>query len=265
MGINGYLTTLSSNLIIRDIEKVSIKKSIDTLEYRLRLYFGDEIEEQFSFGSYTRGTILPRKADENSDIDYMVVFKNSYGYKPETFFKKLKNFANHWYSTSEIYRDSPTIVLELNHIKFELVPAYNSSYYNWTKQYNIPAPKLSYADWMPTDPNEFNSKLTSKNVREKSIIKPLVRLLKYWNTRNGHVYSSYELEQHIINQSFLFDSNLRDYFYKAVNSLPTCRLSYSDYNKVKYLKNKILQIKDYEQKGYNVLAESELKTLLPNI
>ncbi|WP_331497289.1 SMODS domain-containing nucleotidyltransferase, partial [Romboutsia ilealis] len=159
MGINGYLTTLSSNLIIRDIEKVSIKKSIDTLEYRLRLYFGDEIEEQFSFGSYTRGTILPRKADENSDIDYMVVFKNSYGYKPETFFKKLKNFANHWYSTSEIYRDSPTIVLELNHIKFELVPAYNSSYYNWTKQYNIPAPKLSYADWMPTDPNEFNSKL----------------------------------------------------------------------------------------------------------
>lgn len=265
MSINGYLTTLSSNLIIRDNEKESIARSINTLEMRLRSYFGAEIEEQFCFGSYTRGTILPRKADTSSDIDYMVVFKNSYGYKPETFFKRLKNFANHWYSTSEIYRDSPTIVLELNHIKFELVPAYNASIYSWIKRYNIPAPRTDYADWMTTDPNGFNSKLTDKNTGEKSLIKPLVRLLKYWNTRNGHVYSSYELEQHIIDQGYWFDNNLRDYFYTAVASLQTFGLSYTDTNKVNSFKNKVSQIRDYEQRGYEAYAESELKTLLPNI
>ncbi len=264
MSINSYLTNLSSNLIIRDNEKESIKKSISTLETRLRSYFGDEIEDQFYFGSYTRGTILPRKADESSDIDYMVVFNNGFGYKPETFFRKLKNFANHWYSRSEIYRDSPTIVLELNHIKFELVPAYSSLSY-WSKQYYIPAPRTDYADWMSTDPNGFNSKLTDKNSSEKSLIKPLIRLLKYWNTRNGHVYSSYELEQHIIDQGYWFDNNLKDYFYTAVASLSEYGLSYSDYNKVISLKNKVAQIKDYDQRGYEAYAESELKTLLPSI
>ncbi|MGL6107713.1 SMODS domain-containing nucleotidyltransferase [Romboutsia sp.] len=264
MSINGYLTILSSNLIIRDSEKEGITRSINTLQTRLRAYFGAEIEEQFCFGSYTRGTILPRKADESSDIDYMVVFNNGFGYKPETFFRKLKDFAKAKYSTSEIYRDSPTIVLELNHIKFELVPAYSSSLY-WSKQYNIPAPRSSYADWMPTDPNGFNSKLTGKNTSEKSLIKPLVRLLKYWNTRNGHVYSSYELEQHIIDQGYWFDNNLRDYFYTAVASLQTFGLSYTDANKVNSFKNKVSQIRDYEQRGYEANAESELKTLLPNI
>ena len=86
----------------------------------------------------------------------MVVFNNGFGYKPETFFRKLKDFAKAKYSTSEIYRDSPTIVLELNHIKFELVPAYSSSSY-WSKQYNIPAPRSAYADWIPTDPKDRKS------------------------------------------------------------------------------------------------------------
>ncbi|SCJ44608.1 Nucleotidyltransferase domain [uncultured Clostridium sp.] len=264
MSINGYLTTLASSLIIRDSEKESIARSISTLQTRLNLYFKDEIEEQFCFGSYTRGTILPRKADESSDIDYMIVFKNSEGYMPQTFFRKLKEFANHWYGSSEIYRDSPTIVLELKHIKFELVPAYSSLSY-WSKQYYIPAPRATHINWIQTDPNEFNSKIKNKNVKEQSIIKPLVRLLKYWNTRNGHVYSSYELEQHIIDQGYWFENNLRDYFYKAVASLQTFGLNSTDTNKVNSFKNKVEQIRDYEQRGYEPYAESELKILLPNI
>lgn len=265
MSINSYLTNLSSNLIIRDDEKESIARSINTLESRLRVYFGDDIETQFCFGSYTRGTILPRKADENSDIDYMVVFKNSNRYKPETFFKKLRDFAEHWYHRSEIYKDSPTIVLELNHIKFELVPAYNSSYLSWAMQYNIPAPRSEYADWIQTDPNGFNSRLTEKNTSEKSLIKPLVRLLKYWNSLNGHIYSSYELEQHIVNNIFYFDSNLRDYFYTAVGSLPTHGLSYTNIDKVKRFKEKVAEIKRDELNDHPLMAQGKLERLIPNI
>ena len=86
----------------------------------------DNIEEKFNFGSYTRVTILQRKADEESDVDYMVVFDNSNNYTPQTFLDRLKRFAETKYSTSEIYQSSPTIVLELNNIKFELVPAYKN-------------------------------------------------------------------------------------------------------------------------------------------
>ena len=69
------------------------------------------------FGSYIRGTILPRKADASSDIDIMVMFLNPNGYKPQTFLNRLKNFAEHYYSTSEIYQSNPTVVLELNHMR----------------------------------------------------------------------------------------------------------------------------------------------------
>ena len=63
------------------------------LEIRLESYFGANIEEKFKFGSYTRVTILPRKADEESDVDYMVVFDNSNNYTPQTFLDRLKRFA----------------------------------------------------------------------------------------------------------------------------------------------------------------------------
>lgn len=74
MSVNTHLADLASNLVLSDSEKSSISASITTLESRLDAYFGSNITERFQFGSNTRGTILPRKADSNSDIDYMVVF-----------------------------------------------------------------------------------------------------------------------------------------------------------------------------------------------
>lgn len=125
MSINSYLEELSSKLVIKEEEKTKISISVSSIKTKLKKYFGSEIIDIVVFGSYTRGTILPRKADEESDIDVMVVFEfNSKQYKPQTYLNWLKQFAIEYYSRSEIYQDSPTIVLELNHIKFELVPAY---------------------------------------------------------------------------------------------------------------------------------------------
>lgn len=59
MNVNSYAETLSSNLVLSENEKQSIRTSISTLRLRLSACFED-IEEMFEFGSYTRGTILPR-------------------------------------------------------------------------------------------------------------------------------------------------------------------------------------------------------------
>ncbi|WP_412678262.1 SMODS domain-containing nucleotidyltransferase [Bacillus toyonensis] len=76
---------LSSNLVLSPVENVNITTSISTLSRRLNLYFNNgELHNHFQFGSSTRGTILPRRVDSNSDVDYMVVFKNPKGYTPET-------------------------------------------------------------------------------------------------------------------------------------------------------------------------------------
>ena len=85
MSVNSYLENLAGELILSSTEKDSIRISINTLYTRLNSYFESDIEEKFVFGSYSRVTILPRKVDENSDIDCMVVFDNSINYKPQNF------------------------------------------------------------------------------------------------------------------------------------------------------------------------------------
>lgn len=192
MTINGYLESLANQLIVSDIEKNNIMRSIEAIKYRLNNYFQKEVLKVMLFGSYTRGTILPRIYDDESDIDIMVIFNNGERYNPQSFLNKLKKFAESWYARSEIYQSSPTIVLELNHIKFELVPAYWCDYSN---SLHIPSTPSS---WMTTAPDTFNSKLSAFNSESKCLIKPSIRLIKLLNIRrNNRKFNSFEIESYI--------------------------------------------------------------------
>lgn len=132
MSVLSYLERRASDALLGN-EKESISKSITTLQTRLDAYFTGKLKSHFRFGSSTRGTILPRSMDEHSDIDYMIVF-NDDDSVPQTYLDRLKRFAENYYGKSEIYQSSPTIVLELNHIKFDLVPAKPG----WFSGYKIP-------------------------------------------------------------------------------------------------------------------------------
>ena len=88
MSVNSYLETLASSLVLNSTEKNHITTSISTIKTRLNNYFS-EIKDAIIFGSYSRDTILPRKADEKSDVDIMVIFDNPNFYKPQSFINKL--------------------------------------------------------------------------------------------------------------------------------------------------------------------------------
>ncbi|ULQ50968.1 SMODS domain-containing nucleotidyltransferase [Flavihumibacter fluvii] len=264
MSVQSHLETTASALVLSESEKGGISTSISRLKSKLSENFGDsEISEQLQFGSSTRGTQLPRKVDMESDIDYMVVFKNAESYKPQTFIEKLKQFAETKYPTSEIYRSYPTVVLELNHIKFELVPAYKGPWIS--NNYFIPGPKSGFSEWITTDPNGFNRGLIDKNQGCNYLLKPLIRLVKYWNAQNGYIYNSYELELDITNASYWNCSTLKDYFYTAIQNLHTWNLSISDSNKVARAKEIIQNAKKSEADGMPFTAELEIKKLIPEL
>lgn len=259
MTVSTHLNTMASSLVLSESEKTNISRSITTLSSRLEAYFGNNITNHFQFGSNTRGTILPRKADNNSDIDYMVIFDTSEGMKkPQTYLNQLKNFAETKYSTSEIYQSSPTIVLSLNHIKFELVPAV----YNY--DYQIPSPASSWTEWISTDPSSTNQALQDKNKAENFQIKPLVRLIKYWNATQGHIFTSFSIEQYIVGKYFWSCSTIRDYFYEFWNSFD-CPYGtpQSTKDKVSRAKKYATQAKKYEDDGMPVSAEEEIKKIVP--
>lgn len=261
MTVLSHLRNISSNAVLNGTEKDSIDISIVTLENRLNYYFSSDISEKFRFGSSTRGTILPRNMDGNSDIDYMVVFSDS-DYKPITYLNKLKRFVNEYYSTSEIYQSSPTIVLELGHIKFDLVPAIS----DYISPYKVPAPASDYLEWISTNPNDFNQSLTDKNINNSNLIKPLIRLVKYWNSQNGYAYDSYLLEKEIVSMFFLSCNDLKTYLYEVINNLG---LDYSaaqwKKDKINRAKNIIANTKEYESNDMPYAAEIEIKKLIPII
>ena len=262
MTVNSYLVNLSSALVLRGAEKDSIATSISTLKSRLSAYFGSDLSDQFRFGSSERETILPRKADEDSDIDYMIVFNTSLGtYKPQTYLDRLRRFVDKYYSSSEIHQSNPTMVLELNHIKFDLVPAI----YQYS-QYQIPSPASSWSDWMYTDPGGFSQKLTNANKLYASQIKPLVRLVKYWNSLTGHHFASFDLENYIVGPSYWGNTLLKEFFYTFWESF-SCSHDTSQYikDKVQRAKDRVALIRKNERDGYEVTAENELQKFLPKI
>lgn len=195
---------------------------------------------------------MPRKADEKSDVDLMVVFSNPYGYQPQAFLNKLKEFAEYYYSRSEIYQSSPTIVLELNHIKFELTPArvnYGSYY----------IPKSS-SEWMYTDPDGFYSKLTECNKNNSYKIKPIVRILKHWNIqKNYRGIASFELERKIAEYAYFSCTSYTDYLKYALEKIkyPT--------NCVNKALDCIAEALRLEADGYPYSAESKIKEAFPEV
>lgn len=258
MSVNSYLQNLASELVLSSSEKDHVSTSLDTIKSRLSSYFGSEIKEKKVFGSYDRETILPRKADENSDIDLMVVFDNSSNYKPQTFLNRLKNFAENYYSSSEIYQSSPTIVLELQHIKFELTPAYKA----WGSYYYIPK---NQSEWMTTDPDGFSDTLVECNKNNGYIIKPVVRLLKHWNIdKNSRNMASFELEKTIANEmkyAYISISTYVDYTKAAFE-----KIKYkTEVSRVNTAIDHINKAQDYEAQGLTYSAEQEIKKVFPEI
>lgn len=264
MLVSTYLSKIASEAVLADAENVSIARSLSTLKERLNLYFGNQLSGHYQFGSFDRGTILPRKMDENSDVDYLVLFADA-SYQPQTYLDKLNRFATAKYRTSEVAQSHPTIQLELSHIRFELVPAT----VDWWGTTRIPSKQAGYQTWIDTNPKDFSSSLLVKNGAHKHLIKPLVRLVKYWNAENGYPFESFELEKNIVNKEYGFwgdgYSDLKGYFFDFMGGLSAWSLPQWKQDRISRAKKIVEETKRLESEGYPTLAEIEIKKLVPAI
>jgi hypothetical protein len=271
LSANSYLQRLAIEGVLRDAEKASVERSLSSLRQRLDDHFagpsqnGGPLKRHFAFGSYTRGTILPRSMDPHSDVDYMVVFDDSDS-KPQTYLDRLRRFVEKSYRRSEIAQSSPTIVLSLNHIRFELVPAIDTFFGG----IQIPGKNGLFSNWMSTTPNEFNSELTEKNKSNENQIKPLVRIVKYWNSCNDYPYESFQLEKMVVAHwpitIWAFGGTLWDRFAAFMNDLspPWGDPGYRT-KAVERAKEIIREVEKLESAEQGNEAEKKLLRLLPEI
>lgn len=198
-------------------ERSAIQRSIDALEGCLNRKLAIPYHSMITFGSYTRNTILPRAFDACSDIDILVVL-GEYNWREnpsvETCRQILRDALSETYSRSTVVRDFPCVKLELNHIKFDIVPALKS--WHGVPMFMIPA---NSNNWVYTEPNDINRILEAANQHwGGNKLRNLIRLCKHWNSaRENKAFESYELEKAISNNvsNLLNTKGLRDSFLAA--------------------------------------------------
>lgn len=264
LSINYQLNNLASSYYLSPSspEGSGIQTSVNHLITNLNDHFKSNIRAITRFGSYTRGTILPRKFDKESDVDLMVVFNydQTWGVSPRSLRERLYSFAKAYYPHSTFYRDRPVVVLELGHIQYDLVPAIvTNSWYGPTTY--IPENDVS---WQTTDPVGFNQKLTDANVRYNNVVKPIIRLMKAWNSKANFPIQPYALEQEVVGMNFSGD-NIEKGFFWAIGHLNEFGTAYSLYNqqRISSLKSNAEKVKKALASDDNSSAQLWLGHILP--
>lgn len=263
VSLENYLRTLSANYYLKNssVETQKINTSVNSLRKNLNSYFGNSIDRSFTFGSYERDTILPRKYDRKSDVDVMVVFKDS-SYTPETYRNQLKRFADKYYAlryNSAVVKSFPTITVQLNNINYDLVPAKEENTFWSGNKLQIPGNN----GWRETNPHDVKENLTKANTRYNSIVRPLVRLMKAWNCNNGYPYDSYLLELEITNMNFSGDTIQTGLFYIASTLSLSPGDSLTRRVKVAALKTCLAEVKQALDNDSLIRAKLRLHKLFP--
>ena len=261
--IDTYLYDLSYKYYIShsSTEGQKIETSVNGtngIKSKLSNHFGSNLLSVSTFGSYERDTILPRTYDNLSDVDILVKFNHdALNHSAETYRTWLLKFADANYTRSPSYKSFPTVVVELQHIAFDLVPAIDMG--SWVKVLHIPN---SNNQWQPTNPIEFNKTVTDANVKYGYIVKPIIRLMKAWNAMASYPYSTYGLEKQVASFNFSGDNYQKGFFY-ATSVLSTTGLSASASGKVETLRNNVSWVKHYLDKDDADKAKEWLHRILP--
>lgn len=259
--IDSYLHKLANQLTIDKVSRDAIDNSFNTLKGKIWGQYQDRLKSVELFGSYQRGTKLPQSVDDISDVDVLVIF-NSNDFQPATLLKHLYQFADERYSRSDVTTDHPTVVIEMTKVRFEIVPAYWEIPFIGTDELKIPAPKNKDLKWITTEPEKLKSRLDEKNREENELIIPLIKIMKYFNVRNGKPYDSFLIEHHAIGR-YYSEGTLKDYFFKFIEDLKTENADEEQKKFIQELQQRRANLLNLQQGNMQDYAILELQKFLP--
>jgi predicted nucleotidyltransferase len=263
--INYHFKNIASKYYLKNdsVELLRIESSINNLFKNLDEDLKYLMNRKFIFGSYDRDTILPRKYDSNSDIDIMVVFNHTkYERTTETYRSWLKLFAEKYYKNrygSEVVKSFPTITIKLNNINYDLVPAKEEDL-TFLKRLYIPG---EYG-WISTNPNDVKNNLLEVNKNYNFIVKPIIRLLKGWNSNANYPLNSYDLELQVSKMNFFNDTIETGFFWAAKRLSLSSNAAQWKKDKLTSLRSSVYKIEDALTKDDEIKALIETNRILPN-
>jgi predicted nucleotidyltransferase len=259
-----YLSNLSSQLYLPERESEKIRTSLKTIKDKLVVDFFDYgLKEVKPFGSFDRQTLLSRTVDSESDVDILIVFDEK-RWEAQTYLNKLKQFATDNYTRADNYQDHPTIVLELNPVKFELTPCIHvEKAFLVSEKYLIPKKQGSDIEWITTEPDQLKDKIGEFTTTKKTLL-DVIHLMKYLNVLANKPYSTFRLENFVIT-NFDWEENHGYNFFKMIDNLDDLGRGdiHGEFNdRLQKHKSKIKLLLSNDMEEYAIM---ELSKLLPEI
>jgi hypothetical protein len=141
----------------------------------------DRILGSYLSGSYARDTAI-RPID---DVDVVFLIDPS-GWRvgwsslpsPEAVLTTFANAIRYRYPVSSVYGQRRSVRLQLSHLDIDVVPAIQASQDGTV----IKIPDADANDWILSSPERHKAKATAVNELRGRQFKPLVKLLKFWNS-----------------------------------------------------------------------------------
>ena len=181
--LDALLVTLARQIEPTRTQKVGAQRSHNHLRELLRTgQMGSRMIESYLSGSYARDTAI-RPID---DVD--IVFEiDPKGWKsaiceefpaPQRVLDSLANAVRYRYPLSSIYGQRRSVRLELHHLNIDVVPAIPDA--RDASLINIPDRNAD--EWIKSSPLKHSENASRVNKKRDGRFKPLVKLLKFWNS-----------------------------------------------------------------------------------
>jgi len=145
-------------------------------------------EQAFTIGSYRRGTLIrpERDIDLLAPLHYST-YKERYDRDSRAFLYFVRNKLNDSYANTRVSSREVAVLLDFNIIRADLVPAFPRK----GGGYFIPNGKKG---WTATNPDYHADLIGNRDHDLDKRLKPLIRLMKFWNIQNDRHLRSFHVE-----------------------------------------------------------------------
>jgi Second Messenger Oligonucleotide or Dinucleotide Synthetase domain len=155
-----------------------------------RFTLNQEANNPWLTGSYSRQTIIR----QDRDIDLMTAFSvakywQTYRTNSSGLVQLVRDALNKQYGSTEVSSSGAAVVMEMTIFNVDVVPVF-------PRQGEGYLVANGSNGWKATNP-PFHFKLMKDRNAEDDRLKPLVKILKYWNVCNGDLIGSFHLEMMI--------------------------------------------------------------------
>lgn len=144
--------------------------------------FANRIKTSYLSGSYARDTAIAPL----DDVDIIFVVNPqawqtgllSIKPSPETILRSFANAVRYRYPNSSVRTQRRSICLQLNHLNIDVVPAIEAD----SNGQMLWVPDAETGNWIKSSPRQHSDAATKVNQARNGNFKPLVKLLKNWNS-----------------------------------------------------------------------------------